>query len=237
MINEQVAKAQQMRDGGMTYQEIGDMIGISLETVRYNLNPAVRQRQTEYRQNHTAERAQCHTDWYRNHKEEKAQYHAKWYQDHAKGINQHVAKYYRDHKAEKIKYAVEYRQTHKAEIAQYKVKYHQTHKPEKAEYQREHLSERAAYQAKRRMLKVGALIGATANQLNEIKEIYRRAKEDFKIRCYLCGKLIPLGDRHVDHIIPLSKGRAHRPSNLAVACDFCNMSKHNKLPQEMGMLL
>ena len=81
------------------------------------------------------------------------------------------------------------------------------------------------------------ILGATIGNLAEIKEIYRQVKEDPKVRCYLCGKLIPMGHRHVDHIIPLSKGGAHRSSNLAAACDTCNQRKHNKLPEEIGVLL
>jgi len=119
----------------------------------------------------------------------------------------------------------------------YDAAYHKAHKKEVAAYQKAHLSERAAHNAGRRVLKAGTLIRATVNQLAEIAEIYRHAKEDPKVRCYLCGKLIPKGHRHVDHIMPLSKGGKHKPSNLAVACDTCNLSKYNKLPNEVGILL
>ena len=95
----------------------------------------------------------------------------------------------------------------------------------------------AGYGAKHRALIAGSIIGATAAQKAEIAEIYRRAHDDSKVRCYLCGKLIPKGHRHVDHIQPLSKGGAHRPSNLAVACDKCNLSKNAKLPAKVGVLI
>ena len=78
---------------------------------------------------------------------------------------------------------------------------------------------------------------ATIGNQDEIKEIYRIAKERLRVRCYLCGDLIPKGHRHVDHIIPISKGGHHRPSNLAVACDGCNLKKHAKMPREVGLLL
>ena len=103
---------------------------------------------------------------------------------------------------------------------------------------------RAAYRAKfaertaaHRALITGVTVGATAAQVTEIAEVYRRAKEDPKVRCYLCGQLIPMGHRHVDHITPLSKGGKHRPSNLAVACDTCNLKKNAKTTEEMGILL
>lgn len=81
------------------------------------------------------------------------------------------------------------------------------------------------------------ILGATVGNLAEIKELYRKAKEDPKVRCYLCKKLIPIDHRHVDHIVPLSQGGAHRSSNLAVACDECNLKKSAKLPEEIGLLL
>jgi len=36
----------------------------------------------------------------------------------------------------------------------------------------------------------------------------------------------------VDHIIPLSRGGAHRMSNLAPACMWCNTEKGNRTPEE-----
>jgi len=211
MTDEQIAKAEQMRDGGMTYQKIGDAVGVPYSTVYYNLNPVARQCDAIY----------CHT-----HRPERRRYDVVHYQRH---------------RVEEAQRNAEYHRTHKSEIAQRKAIYYQDHKvgiiQQKNVYRRNHLPEGAAITAKRRALKTGAIIGATIKQLNEIKEVYRRAKEDLRVRCYLCGKLIPKGHRHVDHIVPLSKGGTHRPSNLAVACDICNMRKHDKLPEEIGVLL
>ena len=211
MTNKQTAKAQQMRDAGMSYQKIGDRVGVSSSTVRRNLNPAAKQHRATYYQDHKEEILQHATAYYQDHKEEKAKYQNA---------------YYRDHAEERIQYAVEYRREHKAERAQWAAKYRQ-----------EHLSEYAACDAIRRAVKAGFLAGATTAQRAEIAEIYRRAQEDPRVRCYLCGKLIPMGHRHVDHIMPSSKGGTYRPSNLAVACDECNMHKSNKLPEEVGVLL
>lgn len=134
-----------------------------------------------------------------------------------------------------------YRPAHKEEIRIRVRAYYEAHKEERKApnkvHRQAHQGECNARSAKRRALQQGALIGATAMQLAEIKEIYRRAKEGKKIRCYLYGKLIPIGQRHVDHIVPVSKGGQHRASNLAVACDKCNMSKGAKMPLEIGLLL
>jgi len=71
----------------------------------------------------------------------------------------------------------------------------------------------------------------------EIAEIYRRAKEEPKVRCYLCNKLIPIGDRHVDHIFPVTKDGPTRPSNLGITHSKCNLSKGAKHPNELGILI
>ena len=92
-------------------------------------------------------------------------------------------------------------------------------------YRLAHMDEDALHSATRRALIKGATIG----NLEEIAEIYRQAREDEPIRCYLCGELIPLGDRHVDHKHPLAKGGDHTQSNLRITHSWCNQSKHDKV--------
>ena len=127
-----------------------------------------------------------------------------------------------EHHDEKIERDKRYYKEHREEILKVK-----------KQYREEHVSERNAWAAARRAL----LVGATIGNLAEVKEIYRKAREEKTIRCYLCGELIPMGKRHVDHIVPLSKNGAHRPSNLAVACEKCNLQKHDKMPGEIGLLV
>ena len=123
---------------------------------------------------------------------------------------------------EKIYYDREYLATHKEQVRE-----------TKRAYRKANPLERAAYEAVRRAKKAGASIRDRAG----IKEIYRKAREQDVLRCYLCGELVPMGERHVDHVVPLSKGGEHRPSNLAVACAGCNLKKHDKHPAEIGLLL
>jgi len=70
-----------------------------------------------------------------------------------------------------------------------------------------------------------------------VNRIYYLASNAESVECYLCGEQIPKGNRHVDHIYPLSKGGEHKASNLAIACASCNSSKGAKLPAEIGLLL
>jgi hypothetical protein len=53
-----------------------------------------------------------------------------------------------------------------------------------------------------------------------------------KITCRWCRRNIPKGKRHVDHIIPISRGGPHSRKNLCCACCHCNWSKGAKLPHE-----
>ena len=43
--------------------------------------------------------------------------------------------------------------------------------------------------------------------------------------CYYCSKTVSTRLIHFDHIVPLSKGGAHRVENLCVACKACNHRK------------
>lgn len=59
-----------------------------------------------------------------------------------------------------------------------------------------------------------------------------------KYRCWWCGTAIRGNKFHVDHRIPLSRGGTSGNDNLCISCPTCNMSKHDKLPQEWnGRLL
>ncbi len=182
--------------------------------------------------------------WRKKNPEKAAAINPKYIAKHTKDKTDYDVRYNTNHQKERHDYRVnhrdeislynaEYHQLHIDERQRYFTEYERTHKEVRDRYSKAHLPEHAAYEAARRALIVGVTIGNLAG----IKDIYLRAKEDPKVRCYLCGKLIPLGHRHVDHIIPISKGGLHGASNLAVACDKCNWSKHNKMPEELGLLI
>lgn len=58
-------------------------------------------------------------------------------------------------------------------------------------------------------------------------------------KCAVCR--IDLTKRHLDHIVPLSKGGTHEFKNLQFLCQSCNLNKHAKDPiifmQSKGFLL
>ena len=252
MTPEKMERAQALREQGKTYREIGAVIGMDGGSVRYNLdkdaraailernagcreekaaydleyNAANKEGRADYVKKHKA-RIEIRDKAYRdNHRAEIAIRNAAYKETHTEELSLYHADYRAERREENIAYQKTYREGNKDVLTAKRKIYHDNHKPEDL-----------ARNAKRRALKAGALVGATIAQLAEIKEIYRKAKEEPKVRCYLCGDLIKMGERQVDHIMPLSKGGSHRPSNLAVACASCNMQKHNKLPEEAGILL
>jgi len=207
MSAENVARAQEMREQGMYYQDIADTLGVSYGAIQYNLTPGAKERKGVYRE---ANR-------------EKARRYSSEY-----------------HYANKETCNAASRAYHSAHIDESKAScraYYAATRKERRAYNAAHLPEDAARSAARRAMKAGWLLGATAAQKAEIDEIYRKAKEEPNIRCYLCGEKVPLGSRHVDHVRALANGGAHRASNLGVTCASCNLEKGSKTLEEMGLLL
>ena len=62
---------------------------------------------------------------------------------------------------------------------------------------------------------------STADQLTS-KQMRKRFA-DFNFSCAYCGDV---GDLHIEHVHPISKGGPHTISNIVPACRRCNYSKH-----------
>jgi len=59
------------------------------------------------------------------------------------------------------------------------------------------------------------------------EDVYERDGD----RCYLCESRV--AHLNIDHIIPLAKGGHHATYNMAVSCAPCNLSKRDKLPENL----
>jgi 5-methylcytosine-specific restriction endonuclease McrA len=77
---------------------------------------------------------------------------------------------------------------------------------------------------RRRARKKGCEVSAT-----DLNLVLERSQGN----CAMCRSHIPVGFRHLDHIIPLAKGGPHTQENLQLLCYRCNTRKGAKLPDEV----
>ena len=54
-------------------------------------------------------------------------------------------------------------------------------------------------------------------------------------RCHICGKLCNPAKWHLDHLVPLSIGGTHEPSNVAVSHPRCNIARGNHGPAQLRL--
>ena len=55
--------------------------------------------------------------------------------------------------------------------------------------------------------------------------------------CQYCGKVLPLSELTIDHIIPRIKGGENSWKNCVAACKYCNNWKGDSSPEEAGLKL
>lgn len=91
----------------------------------------------------------------------------------------------------------------------------------------EYRSRKLAANRRRRARKSGARGSHTGADI-------LRQYETQRGRCYYCGVELASVKPHVDHVIPLDQGGSDSPENLVIACRFCNLSKHNRTPEQWG---
>lgn len=93
---------------------------------------------------------------------------------------------------------------------------------------------RSARESKRRALRLGASTGID-RRANEW--FYLQARTSPVLNCFWCEKQIPLGKRHVDHVVPISRGGSDAIENLCFSCATCNLRKKDKMPDVFCKLM
>jgi len=86
-----------------------------------------------------------------------------------------------------------------------------------------HKANSIAYQAKRRARKM-----KNGGDHDAAAALMKKWRSQKTFLCTYCRKRFPTSRLHVDHIVPVSKGGLHDPSNLCKACDTCNVAKGAK---------
>lgn len=148
---------------------------------------------------------------------------------------------YRIAHREQIKtYNDAYNAAHREEIRAYSSTYHAIHRDElrvkEAIFRATpsgKLAERAR-KARRRARKKASGGRVTKEDLALILKAHTDSKG--RLRCARCGKVIK-GQYHLDHFIPLVKGGTNDPGNFRVMHPKCNLTKKDKLPHEVGILI
>lgn len=120
------------------------------------------------------------------------------------------------------------------------------HRERRSEYNKQWIADNPGYSIKYRRRRLDS--DPSYSEKERTKNHARRARKqnapgshtDADIRlqyesqrglCWYC--LQSVGDKyHVDHRVPLSRGGSDAPNNLVIACEHCNLSKHDKLPHE-----
>jgi len=206
----------------------------------------------------------CNAAYRAEHREELAAYRAAHREAHREEIAAHAAAYYAAHREELVAYQAAHREAHREEIAARAAAYYAAHREKKkarqAAYRAAHREEiaasRAAYYAAHRDEIAASREAYYAAHPDKIRvnKNKRRARKRCsggthtsadvqrqgntqRWHCWWCGE--DCKDKyHVDHLVPLARGGHNGPGNLVIACPHCNLSKHDKLPEEWaGRLL
>jgi len=201
---------------------------------------------------HKEKRAIYMRKWAEDHKEERQTYHARYRKDNIEKIRAAKRKYYAKHpKYRKKRRAAEreWRKQHKKEQQdyhrEYRLKNREAISARDSRWRIENIDKIRAYKRKwyrnnpdkvkaakfrRRARKAAVPSNFTSDDWLEILD-----KQDYK--CKYCGK--DFSDElppEIDHVYPLSKGGSHTTSNIVAACKPCNVSKGNKLPEQLYLI-
>ncbi len=123
--------------------------------------------------------------------------------------------YYKNNKERILEQDAKYRSEHKDAIAARMKKYYEIHKDE------------FVYRARERKKLVRATKDGTITKAT-LDEMYEAQEH----KCGYCGRDLDELGKHLDHILPLSKGGRHTINNVHWVCPKCNLEKNNKTEEE-----
>ncbi|MCC6361860.1 MAG: HNH endonuclease [Phycisphaerales bacterium] len=166
--------------------------------------------------------------WRENNRDRKRATQKRYYERHKEQILEKLAEYRRVFHERRLETQRKYRERHRDRDRESKKRYARTHRERVKETKRKYYAKNK-WRYKGMVAQRSAKIRGGGGRVtgHDIQQQYQRQKGC----CYWCGEKV--GNLfHADHVIPLSRGGAHDPSNIVIACPTCNLRKWNRLPHE-----
>ena len=148
-------------------------------------------------------------------KEHYKKYQKQWKAANREYVNSRDKKYREEHPEIEFKKQKKYRETHKEQLYEKGKKYRETH--------RDYF--KVKYKERKNNIKStndGSITQALLEELLLLQDN----------KCTYCGCKLTPDNKHMDHIIPISRGGTHTADNIHYVCKGCNQSKGSKLESE-----
>ena len=166
--------------------------------------------------------------YYGDNKEHTLEYMKAYYIDNIERITEYNKSYYVDNKEAIAVSTKHYHENNREAIAVNMKHYREKNKEHLVVYDKQYAKNNPdkinAIAAKRRATKLKQTPDLTRGQRQEIVDLYELSTFAYEISGI---------KHHVDHIIPLVKGGLHHPLNLQVITATENLSKNDKMPDEL----
>ena len=222
-----------MRSDGMLIKDIAAIMGCCPKTARAYLDPEVRERRIiyskAYQEKNREEISARQSKYAKDNRERRNEYSREWASENRDKRKIIVDRWRHNNKETVVASGKRYQAENKDMISAKQAVYRKENKDMlKIAHDKWHEAnpgKKRAWSVKRRALEKEATVG----DIDAIDEVYRQAKEDEGIVCYLCGEIIEKGCGHVDHVFPLGKGGSHSVDNLRVVHAHCNLKKSSKI--------
>lgn len=168
---------------------------------------------------HTAYCKQCIAmnshEYYLHNKEKCKERYDKWVSENKEYVRERSKQYRRNKPEIEFNKQKRYRETHKEKLYLKGKKYRETHK----DY----------FNNKCRERKLSQQNVSDGTITLEAEQILFKSQNG---KCDYCDCDLNMVGKHLDHIIPLSRGGLHTITNVHWVCPKCNMSKNDKTEEE-----